>query len=129
MLTLHGTFLPGAQKFVLCAEQDELAARKQGRRGKPALHPFGMTALQLAEWVLAVVPHVEPGSSTQILWLPSYDKLPQPSPELAATGAIPSPVAESLVLKSWKVEAVELSVSDAVDFLLALADRPAVSLG
>src|SRR5258707_1784032 len=96
MFILHGTFLPGAQKFVLWAEQDELVPRKQGRQSKSALHPFGMATRQLAEWLIAAVPNLAPTSSTQVIWLPSYDTLPQPSPELAATGAIFSPTAESL---------------------------------
>ncbi|MEP7288982.1 MAG: DEAD/DEAH box helicase [Chloroflexota bacterium] len=129
---LHGTFLPEIRTFTLWGEQAEPTPRKQGRQAKltPPPHPFCVPAVQLADWVLTIATHLKPVKRTsQVIWLPSYANLPQPSPELAATGAILTPTSEALTLKQWKIEGVELSASDAIDFLLALEDRHSALMG
>src|SRR5260221_6614079 len=123
VFVLHGTYIPAGSQFVLWAEQGEQPQRKHGRQAKLAAHPFCASSVQILDRLSAVAPSIHAVSANHTVWLPSYDKLPQPSPELLATGAIPVSEAESLSLKAWKVDSVELSVMDAVDLLLALGER------
>jgi hypothetical protein len=123
MLILHGTYDAQHQQFQIWAEQDSTAVRKKGRQPKIPVHPFSVSAEVLIQHLTDIAPHIMPEPSSGTIWLPSVDHSPQPSPDLAATGAIVLPENASLRLEAWRVERLTLSVSNAVDLLLAMNEH------
>jgi hypothetical protein len=82
---LHGTFTAG--QFVLWAE----GLVTPTRRGKAGRHPFALPAKEVLTWAAerASLPNAHPGET--VVWLPTEQDTPQPSPEVVAAGrAIPS---------------------------------------
>src|SRR5688500_4925543 len=115
----HGTWVPSAQQFFLWGETPE-PVRRKGRQPKVPPHPFhcppetlrryldhlGVEALGLTERALT-------------LWLPSPCKLPVPSPELQATGAM-APPQGAPDLQPWQVPGVLLPAGPALTLLSTL---------
>lgn len=128
VFVLHAAFLQESSQLFLWAEQDTPPARK-GRQPKLPPHPFCGAGTWLSDWIKTFATALKPISTAHTLWLPSTDKLPQPSPAFAATGTAPSLPDSPLHLKVWRVEGAALSVLDAVDFLLALGERETNILG
>src|SRR5258708_17588422 len=127
MLILHGNFDNQNTQFRIWAEQDSTSVRKKGRQSKIAPHPFSVPASELRQHLLEIVPYLRPQSEIATMWLPSAEKSPQPSPELAATGAFSLPEQTTLMLESWRVAMIMFSLADAVDLLLALNETVRIS--
>src|SRR5258708_34717647 len=129
---MHGTMLPARERFFLWAEGmsgTEDAPKRRGRQPKIQsqmqlqilAHPFAAPQDWMAACILNTDSHLEPWPVTMTSWLPSTAKMPQPSPELQAEGfSAPDSAATPLALKAWSVAGIEMSVSDTLDFLLAL---------
>lgn len=128
-LILHGTFLPETQQFALWAESSDPLKRK-GRQPKIPYHPFCASPEALADWALKLADHIAPEPDAWTIWLPSSAAQPQPSPEMAATGAVEIITSgengAALQLRSWRTDGITLSILDTVDLLLALDLRTAV---
>ncbi|HEY3229156.1 MAG TPA: DEAD/DEAH box helicase, partial [Roseiflexaceae bacterium] len=118
----HGTWLPAAKRLFLWGETAEPPPRK-GQRAKIPAHPFKSTIERLRAFIQR---HVDatPDDHTVILWLPSTETAPCPSPELLATGGA-APEAQELRLSPWQVAGLLLPVEPAVDLLLALSSSGA----
>src|SRR5258708_2912794 len=127
MLILHGTFDTQQKRFLIWAEQDHPSDRKKGRQPKIAMHPFSTLAPELSAHLLQIAPHIHVQPDTATIWLPSADKSPQPSVDLAATGAFAPPEQSALTLVAWHVDMIVLSVADAVDLLLAFPENALTS--
>jgi len=123
MLILHGIFHPDSDHFKLWGETDSVSVRKAGRQPQIARHPFSASAKQLEAWVVKLVPHVQPTAERFAIWLPGNEKHPQASPELRATGVFADDDSQIPTLHRWSVDGIILSISDALDVLLALANR------
>lgn len=123
MPILHGTFDPDSQHFLLWGEGDTLRARKRGRQAKTPLHPFALSGDVLADWAVKLAPYISSERLTRSLWLPSREQQPEASPELQATGILVTDHALSSQLRAWRVEALALTLPDALSLLLALPHR------
>lgn len=128
VFVLHAAFLQESSQLFLWAEHDTPPARK-GRQPKLASHPFCGTDGWLHDWLKGILPALKPTPIHHLIWLPSKEKSPQPSPSFMATGAAPSLPDEPLQLKRWQVEGAALSALEGVDFLLALGERETNTLG
>jgi hypothetical protein len=124
---LHGTWLPEHHCFWLWGEVAAPPRRKGSRRKIPS-HPFQAPPETLRER-LHGTPHETPllpdpdayESHQQTLWLPTIDKLPLPSPDMLATGAISPPEGEP-ALAPWSMTGLLLPPDAAIDLLLALVE-------
>src|SRR4051812_38402712 len=123
MFIVHGTFDPKGQRFILWGESDTVLSRQRGRSAKMALHPFACSGDLLNEWATHLAPSIRAETQNLVLWLPSSGQPPQASPQLQATGVFASGESASLQLRAWKVEGLALTLSDAIDLLVALPQR------
>jgi SNF2 family DNA or RNA helicase len=121
MIIIHGTYHPESRTFRLWGEVDTLAARTGGRRPKIARHPFTASPDQLQEWISNLVPHARPASETIPLWLPGSERQPQASPEMRAAGRFTDDAPLTAEVRRWRVEVLNLNLTETVDLLLALA--------
>jgi hypothetical protein len=130
---LHGSFLPGPQRFVCWGEQEQTAPRKKGRQPKRVRHPFAMSSQQMAEWASGLVSGLEVTPTVQTIWLPSTPegsaRRPQPSPEFLATGAVERSADVALSLRAWQIDAISLPTMDAVDLLLTISGNAVAQAG
>ena len=100
-----------------------MLSRKPGRRAKKAAHPFAFSGDRLNEWATHLAPSIRAEAQNLLLWLPGSERQPQASPELQATGVFASDESASLQLRAWQVEGLALTLSDAIDLLVALPHR------
>jgi SNF2 family DNA or RNA helicase len=117
---LHGTFTAG--QFVLWAE----GLVTPTRRGKAGRHPFALPAKEVLTWAAerASLPNAHPGET--VVWLPTEQDTPQPSPEVVAAGRAIPPRVTTPTLQVWQVPCVWLPIEDALSLLLALTERDAI---
>jgi SNF2 family DNA or RNA helicase len=119
MLHLHGIFNPDTESFYLWAENETLTKRRKSA-SSVKWHPFSASGEDLRNWIVHHSPHVEARSTQIELYLPSYEKSPQASPELTSSGFLVEADSETVEFRLWQVVALEISLLDLVDLLLNL---------
>ena len=114
---LHGTWVPAEQQFFLWGEAPE-PLRRKGRQPKVLPHPYHCSVVTLRGRLEHLgVDSTDLTTQSLIFWLPSVGKMPVPSPEMEATGAMAMPegVPE---LQPWQISGVLLPVGSAITLLL-----------
>src|SRR2546423_897092 len=101
MFIVHGTIHSESKQFLLWGESDTPSVRKVSRRSKTRSHPFALSADQLENWLINLVPHAQPELQSFQFWLPGNAEQPQASPELRATGAFVDDDAQPSAMHRW----------------------------
>lgn len=120
---LHGNWLIHEKQFAFWGEDTGLDPQhRKGRRGKTAPHPFPVSVDHLLHYLDLFTTESSPDGQSLTIWLPGFYKQVQPSPEAEAAG-LPPPTATSELL-AWEVNAITLTSSDFIDFMLQLPVEP-----
>ena len=119
---LHGSVTPDGSFFFWGETSSGPVAKKRGR--KPAItklshHPFALPAASLKKILTGLLPGQVPViEDSQIVWLPTSDQAPEPSPEMrACAGNLQEK--STVVLHAWEIPVCRVPVSSAVPFLLS----------
>ncbi len=115
----HGTWMPAQQQFFLWGEAPE-PLRRKGRQPKVPPHPYHCSVAALRDRLEHLgVDSTDLAAQSFTLWLPSVGKMPVPSPEMEATGAMA--VHEGVPeLQPWQISGVVLPVGSAITMLSRL---------
>jgi SNF2 family DNA or RNA helicase len=110
------------------AKSDARRSTKLTETQKPRLHPFTLMRDDLVETLgglLGGLPIQDAETDTLTMRLPSTAKEPFPSPELVLAQPMDSKQAE---FRWWYMVTAALHAGNALDFLLALPDRPPMGM-
>ncbi|MGJ3239547.1 MAG: DEAD/DEAH box helicase [Anaerolineae bacterium] len=119
MQILHGTWLPEHTLFALWGEDTSIEpGYRKGRRGHTAPHPY---TLDLSYWLKILdqyTTEAQPDGRSVIIWLPGLHKHPRPSLVAREHGAKLADTHPELL--AWELDAMTLTITDALDLFLQL---------
>jgi SNF2 family DNA or RNA helicase len=117
----HGTWLIAERRFFLWGE-DSARTTRRGRRARTNPHPFQLRLETLRERLAGMTfSAAAPPERDQFVWLPSLGNAPLPLRELRNAG-VEAPEGEP-VLAPWRVRGLLLDAGQALELLLAIAQR------
>ncbi len=122
MHILHGSWHPQRKQFMLWGENTNTEpSYRKGRRGKTAPHPYALSQAAWLRYLDQYTTESRPDGEQVTIWLPGAGKRVHPSPEALDAGAEAfAATTDDLTLLGWKLDAVTLRATDALDLLLQI---------